>query len=145
MSRWLRPIFTLGTHYVRHCDFSAAQRVDVFIANSKNVAERIRRFYRRESLLLYPPVDTRKGYIDDRTEDYYLSVGRLVDTKRIDLLIAACNKLRRRLVIVGGGREERRLKAIAGPTIEFAGRVSQERLGELYARCRAFLFAANED
>jgi glycosyltransferase involved in cell wall biosynthesis len=145
MSSIARPIFTLGTHYVRHWDFTAAQRVDAFVANSKNVAERIRRFYRRESLLLYPPVDTSKGYIADRTEDYYLYVGRLTDTKRIDLLIAACNKIKRKLVVVGVGREEKRLKAMAGPTIEFAGRVSAERLGEFYARCRAFLFAANED
>jgi glycosyltransferase involved in cell wall biosynthesis len=145
MSSIAKPIFTLGTHYVRHWDFTAAQRVDAFVANSKNVAERIRRFYRRESLLLYPPVDTNKGYIDDRTEDYYLYVGRLTDTKRIDLLIAACNKIKRRLVVVGVGREEKRLKAMAGPTIEFAGRVSGEHLSELYARCRALLFAADED
>jgi len=143
--RIARPIFTLGTHYVRQWDYAAAQRVDAFVANSKNVAERIWRFYRRESRLIYPPVDTKKGYIDDRTEDYYLSVGRLTGTKRIDLLIAACNKLKRKLVIAGVGREERRLKAMAGPTIEFAGRVSDRQLGELYSRCRAFLFAAAED
>jgi glycosyltransferase involved in cell wall biosynthesis len=145
MPSLVRPIFTLGTHYVRQCDYAAAQRVDTFVANSKNVAERIRKFYRRESSLLYPPVDTHKGYIDSRTEDYYLSAGRLVDTKRIDLLIAACNKLKRKLVIVGNGREEKRLKAMAGATVEFVGRVSEERLGQLYARCRALLFAANED
>jgi glycosyltransferase involved in cell wall biosynthesis len=140
-----RPVFTLGSHYVRQCDFAAAQRVDAFVANSKNVAERIQSFYRRESRLLYPPVNTRKGYIAEKTEDYYLTVGRLVQTKRIDLLIAACNALRRKLVIVGEGREEKRLKAIAGPTIEFTGRVSDEQLSELYARCKAFLFAADED
>jgi glycosyltransferase involved in cell wall biosynthesis len=140
-----RSVFALCSHYVRHCDFAAAQRVDAFVANSKNVAERIESFYRRESRLLYPPVDTHRGYIADETEDYYLFVGRLVQTKRIDLLIAACNALRRKLVIVGCGREEKRLKAISGPTIEFTGRVSDERLGELYARCKAFLFAADED
>jgi glycosyltransferase involved in cell wall biosynthesis len=145
MSGFTRSSFALGTHYVRQCDFSAAQRVDAFIANSKNVAERIRKFYRRESILLYPPVNTSKGYIDRQTEEYYLSVGRIVETKRNDLLIAACNKLQRRLIVVGSGREEKRLKSMAGPTIEFAGRVSEERLGKLYARCRALLFAANED
>jgi len=145
MPRAVKPFFTLGTHYVRQCDYLAAQRVDAFVANSKNVAERIRKFYQRESFVVYPPVDTHKGYIDNKTEDYYLSVGRLVETKRIDVLIVACNRLRRRLVIVGSGREEKRLKTIAGPTIEFAGKVSEERLGQLYARCRAFLFAANED
>jgi glycosyltransferase involved in cell wall biosynthesis len=140
-----RPIFTLGTHYVRQWDYAAAQRVDAFVANSRNVSERIWRFYRRDSRLIYPPVDTHKGYIDDRTEDYYLTVGRLTDTKRIDLLIGACNKLRRRLIVVGVGREEKKLKAMAGPTIEFAGRVSDEELGKLYSRARAFLFAAAED
>jgi glycosyltransferase involved in cell wall biosynthesis len=140
-----RPVFTLGSHYVRQCDFAAAQRVNAFVANSKNIAERIRSFYRRESRVLYPPVDTHKGYISDKTEDYYLFVGRLVGTKRIDLLIAACNTLRRRLVIVGDGREEKRLKARAGPTIEFTGRVSDQQLRDLYARCKAFLFAADED
>jgi glycosyltransferase involved in cell wall biosynthesis len=123
IARWL---FALTTHYVRNCDFAAAQRVDSFVANSKNVGERIKSFYRRESRLLYPPVDTYKGYIADSTEDYYLFVGRLVQTKRIDLLIAACNSLRRKLVIVGSGREAKRLKAIAGPTIQFTGRVSDE-------------------
>jgi glycosyltransferase involved in cell wall biosynthesis len=141
----VKLIFTIGSHYVRQCDFAAAQRVDTFIANSKNVAERIQTFYRRESRLQYPPVDTSKGYIADKTEDYYLTVGRIVDTKRIDLLIAACNALGRKLVIAGSGREERRLKAMAGPTIEFKGRVSDEDLRVLYAKCKAFLFAANED
>jgi glycosyltransferase involved in cell wall biosynthesis len=145
MPRFVKLIFTIGSHYVRQCDFAAAQRVDTFVANSKNVAERIQSFYRRESRLRYPPVDTSKGYIADKTEDYYLTVGRIVDTKRIDLLIAACNALGRKLVIAGSGREERRLKAMAGPTIEFKGRVSDEELKGLYAKCKAFLFAANED
>ena len=145
MPRIAKMLFTIGSHYVRQCDFTAAQRVDTFVANSKNVAERIRSFYRRDSRLQYPPVDTSKGFIADKTEDYYLTVGRIVDTKRIDLLIAACNALGRKLVIAGSGREERRLKAMAGPTIEFKGRVSDDELRQLYARCRAFLFAANED
>jgi glycosyltransferase involved in cell wall biosynthesis len=145
MSSIARPLFALGSHYVRQCDFAAAQRVDTFIANSKNVAERIQSFYRRESKVLYPPVDTRRGYIAEKTGDYYLSVGRLVQTKRIDLLIAACNALKRKLVIVGSGRDVKRLKAMAGPTIEFTGRVSDERVNELYAHCKAFLFAADED
>jgi glycosyltransferase involved in cell wall biosynthesis len=144
-SALLRPVFTLGTHYVRQWDFNAAQRVDQFVANSYNVAERVRKFYQRDSTVIYPPVDTQKGFIAAGHEDYYLSVGRLTDTKRIDLLITACNNLRRRLIIVGAGREEKKLKAMAGPTIEFPGRVSDHDLSSLYAHCRAFLFAANED
>jgi glycosyltransferase involved in cell wall biosynthesis len=144
-SKAVKPIFTLGTHYVRQWDFSASQRVDGFIANSHNVAERIRTYYRRESTVIYPPVDTHKGYVSATHEEYYLSVGRLAEVKRLDILIHACNRLRRRLVIVGRGREEARLKAIAGPTIEFAGHAPDDVLSKLYARCRAFLFAADED
>jgi glycosyltransferase involved in cell wall biosynthesis len=145
MSTFTRPAFTLGTHYVRQWDFSAAQRVDAFVANSFNVAERIKKFYARDSTVIYPPVETKRGFLSGEHDDYYLSVGRLADTKRIDLLIAACNRLRRRLIVVGAGREEKRLKAMAGPTIEFPGRLSDDKLGRVYSRCRAVLFAAYED
>jgi glycosyltransferase involved in cell wall biosynthesis len=141
----LRPFFSAGAHYVRNWDFSSAQRVDHFIANSEYVSQRIAKYYRRESIVVYPPVETSKGYLSPAQDDYYLTVGRLVDTKRVDLLIQACNKLHKRLVIAGTGREMKRLKAIAGPTIEFLGRVPESELSDLYARARAFLFAADED
>lgn len=140
-----RPIFWLTSHYLRLWDFSAAQRVDHFIANSHYVAQRIHAYYRRESTVIYPPVNTAAGYIASSVSDYYLSVGRLTHTKRLDLVVNACNRLKRRVVIVGVGREEARLKAMAGPTIEFAGRVADADLPALYAHCRAFLFAADED
>ena len=143
--RLLRPIYTAVAQYVRSWDFSAAQRVDVFIANSKYIQRRIFKYYRRSSTVIYPPVDTSDAYIAPEHDDYYLSVGRLSHTKRLDVLIEACNRLGRRLVIAGQGREEQKLKALAGPTIEFRGRVSDKDLPELYARCRAFLFAADED
>jgi glycosyltransferase involved in cell wall biosynthesis len=123
----------------------AAQRVDHFVANSQHIQQRIRHCYRRVSTLIYPPVNTGNGYLADHHDDYYLSVGRLTHTKRLDLLINACNKLGRRLLIAGEGREETRLKAIAGPTVEFLGRVSDANLSTLYANSRAFLFAADED
>jgi glycosyltransferase involved in cell wall biosynthesis len=141
----VRSIFTLGTHYVRQWDFAAAQRVDKFVANSYNVAQRITKFYRQESTVIYPPVDTSSAFISHSHDDYYLSVGRLTDVKRVDVLIKACNQLGRRLIVAGRGRELERLKALAGPTVEFVGRVSDSELQNLYARCRAFLFAADED
>lgn len=140
-----KPLFALGAHYVRQWDYLAAQRVDLFVANSKYIQRRIKKYFGRDSIVIYPPVKTDIGYISPSHEDYYLSVGRLTAIKRIDLLIGACNRLGRRLVIAGSGREEKRLKAIAGPTIEFLGRVPDDKLRELYARCRAFLFAADED
>jgi glycosyltransferase involved in cell wall biosynthesis len=141
----VRPIFKYGTHYVRSWDFQAAQRVDHFVANSRYVQTRIRKYYRRDSSVIYPPVESEKGYLSRNRDDYYLWVGRLTATKRIDLLVAACKKLGRRLVVAGAGREYKQLKALAGPTIEFLGRVRGDQLPELYANCRAFLFAGDED
>ena len=140
-----KPAFRITTDYLRKWDYAAAQRVDGFIANSRYVHDRIQRFYGRESTVIYPPVDTAQGYISDYQEDAYLHVGRLVDNKRVDLLIEACNRLGRRLLIAGTGREEEKLKKLAGPTIEFLGRVEDHQLPELYAKARALLFAADED
>jgi glycosyltransferase involved in cell wall biosynthesis len=123
----------------------AAQRVTYFAANSRYVAARIRQYYGRESIVVYPPVDTSAGYLVENHTDAYLTVGRLVAYKRTDLLIQACNRLGRRLRIVGTGPEESRLRALAGPTIEFLGQVDNATLWSEYAHCRAFLFAAEED
>jgi glycosyltransferase involved in cell wall biosynthesis len=141
----LRPAYRWSGHYLRQWDYLAAQKPDRLIANSRYIQQRIQKYYRRDSDVIYPPVDTCKGYVSDRYDDYYLSVGRLVHAKRLDILIEACNRLKRRLVIAGEGREEKRLKAIAGPTVEFLGRVSDDCLRGLYAHCRALLFAADED
>ncbi len=143
---WLfRPLFAEMAYNARTADYVAAQRIDHFIANSNCVARRIKKYYGRNSTVIYPPVNISRWFPAVGHDDYYLSVGRLVENKRIDLLIHACNKLGRRLLIVGEGREEKALKAIAGPTIEFLGRRSREELDRIYARSRAFLFAADED
>ena len=141
----IRPIFQLSCHYLRMWDFVAAQRVDVMIANSQNVADRIATYYHRDCEVIHPPVHTEKGYIAEETGEYFLTSGRLTGPKRIDLLIKACNRLNKVLIIVGSGRELENLKPLAGNTIEFAGHVSEDRLAVLYAHCRAFLFAADED
>lgn len=140
-----KPAFSIATEYLRRWDWAAAQNVDVFIANSNYVKGRIARFYERKSTVIYPPVNTAQGFISDTTYDAYLHVGRLVEGKRVDLLIKACNMLGRRLIVAGSGRNEQKLKSIAGPTIEFLGRVPDEDLPQLYAQARALLFAAEED
>lgn len=145
MSRLIRAAFAPVSQYMRQWDFAASQRIDGFIVNSKYVAERVRKYYRRESTVIYPPVDVNGAQPSERHQDFYLSVGRLVPEKRVDLAIEACNHLRRRLQIVGTGPEERRLRSLAGPTIEFVGRVSDAELKRKYAACRALLFAADED
>jgi glycosyltransferase involved in cell wall biosynthesis len=138
-------VFSLSTHYVRMWDYSAAQRVTRFIANSENVRARISRYYARDSVVLYPPIDTALGVIADKPDDSYLTVGRMVRYKRMDLVIEACNRLRRKLRVIGSGPEEKSLRAIAGRSIEFLGHVDTPTLWHEYASCRALLFAADED
>jgi glycosyltransferase involved in cell wall biosynthesis len=140
-----RQLFVLFASYIRAWEFGAIQRVDQIVSNSNYIAERVWKYFRRTSTVIYPPVDTSIGYLSDRTDDYYLSLSRLDKDKKAELLVQACNRLGRRLLVAGTGREEARLKSMAGPTIEFLGRVPDAELPELYSRCRALLFASNED
>ncbi|OGJ56559.1 hypothetical protein A3D88_00005 [Candidatus Peribacteria bacterium RIFCSPHIGHO2_02_FULL_52_16] len=131
---------------LRRWDMTTARRVDVFLANSKETQERIRKIYGRESTVLPPPVHQRFFDIPLNAErSSFLAVGRLVPYKRFDLLIALANKLHLPLTIVGTGHEERRLKAMAGATITFRGRVEDAELPELYRSSNAVFFAPHED
>jgi len=145
MSPLIQTIFGVASHYVRNWDYSAAQRVDHFIANSHYVAARIRKYYRRESTIIHPPIDTSGSYLSAKVDNYYLAVGRLVPYKRTDILINACRKLGRRLVIVGDGPEKKRLEKQAQKNVEFLGELDDSDLRNVYARARALLFAADED
>lgn len=130
---------------LRRWDIAANTRVDHFIAISYYVADRVRRHYGREAIVIYPPVETARFHIAERTEDYYLAVGAFAPYKRIDLAIEAFNRLRRRLVIVGEGQEGSRLQHMAGPTIEFLGWRSDREVADLLSRCRALVFPGEED
>jgi glycosyltransferase involved in cell wall biosynthesis len=145
MSPLTKTIFGITSHYVRNWDYSAAQRVDHFIANSHYVAGRIRKYYRRESTVIHPPIDTSRGYLAKKHENYYLAVGRLVGYKRTDILIEACSKLGRKLIIVGDGPDRKSLEKNSPKNVEFLGELSDSELGDVYAHCRALLFAADED
>ena len=116
-----------------------------FVAISHHIADRIRRVYGRAADVLHPPVDVERFRIADAVEDYYLVVSALVPYKRVDLAIGAAERLGRRLVVVGTGPEERRLRAQAGPRVEFLGWRHDREVAELYARCRAVLFPSVED
>lgn len=140
-----RAAFSLMAHYTRQWHVSTAARVDRFAANSQHVAARIRKYYRRESTVIHPPVDISVGYVSGKTDDEYLVVSRLVSYKRVDLAIEACNRLGRRLRVAGTGPEYKRLRKLAGPTVEFLGRIDDGSLHEAYAHCRALLFPAEED
>jgi glycosyltransferase involved in cell wall biosynthesis len=140
-----QTMFGVASHYVRNWDYSAAQRVDHFIANSEYVAGRIRKYYRRDSTVIHPPINTAQSYLADKHEDYYLAVGRLVPYKCTDLLIDACGRLGRKLVVVGDGPEMKRLSKKSAKNVEFLGEVDESQLPGVYANCRALLFAADED
>lgn len=140
-----KAAFGLSAHYARLWDLASAARVDHFAAISNAVAARVRKYYRRPAEVIYPPVDVASRQIVGSADDYYLVVGQLVNYKRVDLAIQACNQLQRSLRIVGVGEEYKRLKRLAGDTIEFLGHLTDEEVQEQYARCRALLFPGEED
>lgn len=148
LTRLLAPWMCGMISGLRRRDFDSAQRVDCFVANSHNVAGRIRKYYRREvEAVIYPPVETQRFTPAPAEEigEHFLVVSRLVGYKRIDLAIEACNRLQVPLRVVGVGPERRALRRLAGPTIQFLGRLPDGRVAQEYARCRALIFPGEED
>jgi glycosyltransferase involved in cell wall biosynthesis len=130
---------------LRRWDRRTAGGVHHFVGISRFIADRIRRCYGREADVIYPPVDVARFRIEERPEDFYLVVSALAPYKRVDLAVAAATRLGRRLLVVGTGPEERRLRAAASPSVEFLGWKDDPQVAELYARCRALLFPTVED
>ena len=124
-----------------------ASRVTHFIAISQTIRKRIADCYARDSVVIYPPVDTAFYGPDPavRREDFYLVISAFAPYKRVDLAVEACNRLRRRLIVIGSGQDAGRLKALAGPTVEFLGWQKDEVLRDHLRRCRALLFPGEED
>lgn len=137
-------VLPLVLSWLRTWDVASSVRVDTFIANSHTVAARIRRYYGRASEVIPPPVDL-PSYRPVPPEDFYLTGGRMVPYKRIDLAVRACTALRLPLVVFGDGRGRAELEALAGPTVRFVGKVDEPTLRGLYRRCRAYITAADED
>jgi glycosyltransferase involved in cell wall biosynthesis len=142
---WLRMLMPMAVHLLRQWDAVSASRVDHFVTNSATVADRVKRYYGRDSTVIHPPVDTDGFTIAAERENFYLFVSQLVPYKRADIAVNAFNRLGRRLVVVGEGSERKRLARIAGPDIELIGSADQETLARLYSRCRALVFVAEED
>ncbi|HUT14457.1 MAG TPA: glycosyltransferase [Thermoguttaceae bacterium] len=131
---------------MRRWDRATSRRVTHFVAVSRTVARRIEQCYGRTSRVIYPPVDTRFYTPDDRPrEDFFVCVSALVPYKRIDLAIAACNRLGRRLIVIGDGPQRRRLARMAGPTVSLAGWCTNEEIRDHLRRARALIFPGNED
>lgn len=145
----LRPLLRRELKKLRAWDLATARRTDRFIANSSQTAERIARIYGRESVIIPPPVADRYFAAPLRTqspaEPYFIAMGRFVPYKRFDLLITAANELKFPLWIAGKGKDEERLKAMAGPTVRFLGYVPDADLPALVAGAEGFLFPQLED
>ncbi len=147
---WRKILYFFGQvpmHFLRIADFKAAQRPDYVITNSKEVAARVDKFYRRKAKVIYPPVDIPKKLPKVKKEDFYLAGGRIARPKRVDLAVAACTKSKLPLKVFGrqfaGYGDE--LKEMAGPTIEFLGEVTDKEKWKLMAQAKALIFPAEEE
>jgi len=153
-NKFIKIIVGFINHYLRLLDFHYSQNVDQYIANSHTTAARIQKYYRRDAVIINPPVELPKNFSlsskgDPATagEGFYLTGGRLARAKRFDIAIQACNQLKLKLKIFGrdfsGVLDE--LKSTSGPTIEFVGEVNQEEKAKLYQSAKAFIFSADQE
>lgn len=142
---FIKKFIPLILNRLRVWDQVAAQRVDVFIANSNFVAQRIQKYYNRKSVVIYPPVETQRFFISDSIDKYYVTGGRLVSYKKFDITVHAFNQLGIHLKIFGDGPELAFLQKIAKPNIEFLGKISGGKLAEVYSRAIAFIHPQIED
>ncbi|MBM7023166.1 glycosyltransferase [Treponema sp. Marseille-Q4523] len=140
MDKWM--------HEIREWDYISSQRIDTLIANSKYIARRIEKFWKRDSEVIYPPVHLEKFTpVKNPSLDYYVAFSRLVPYKRIDIALDACKALGKNLVVIGSGSEEKSLKkrAAGEKNITFTGRISDEKLCTYLQNCKALIFCAEED
>lgn len=145
---FIKKLVPFFMNYIRVWDSVSASRVDKFIANSNFVARRIKKYYKKDSIVINPPVSVDNFYLEkepSKRGNYFLIVGRLITYKRHDIVIEAFNELGLPLKIIGRGPELKKLKKIAKDNIEFLGRVEDEHLPKYYAACKAFIFPQEED
>jgi glycosyltransferase involved in cell wall biosynthesis len=140
-----RAAMSIVAPRLRAWDVRSSDRVNFFIANSRNVANRIRQYYRRPADVIHPPINVDQFSVSEKDEGYYLIVSALVPYKRVDLAIEAFNEIGERLLVVGTGPESKRLQSIAKKNIQFLGWQKDPELSRLYAGCRALIFPGIED
>lgn len=147
---WLNPAVKLVLprliNRLRQYDFATAQRPDILLANSKTVQARIKKYYKRDSIVLYPPVDLDRFDVKKATTgDYYLVVSRLVPYKKVDLIVKAFAGLDKKLIVAGSGSQLSNLQALAGGNVEFRIDLDDDQIADLYLGAKALIFAAEED
>lgn len=130
---------------LRLWDYSTGNRPDYYIAISNYVAKRIKKIYNKESIVIYPPVDTNLFTLSNETSDYFITCSRMVPYKKIDLIVEAFSKINKKLIVVGEGPDYNKIKKLATPNVELKGYVEKEEMIQLIKKARAFIFAAEED
>ncbi len=143
--RLKRRLIKILLHYMRIWDFVSASRVDYFIANSTAVQKRIQKHYKREAIVINPPVRCNLFNISETDGDYYFIVSRLVGYKRFDLAVKACSELGKKLIIIGDGPEREKLEKLANENVTFLGRQSDDVVKKYMSECKALLFPGEED
>ncbi len=146
----LNPIFKIFASYFLHkiriWDYISSQRIDYFIANSNNVVKRIRMTYNKDAIVIYPPVDVESFEVETKKENFYVSAGRMVEYKKIDIIVKAFSKLKdRKLIVIGDGPNFNKIKKLASSNIELLGRVDFETLKNYLKKAKAFIYMADED
>ncbi len=142
---WTRVGGEIINHFMRIYDFEVSQRPDILVANSKNIQKRIAKFYRRDSVVIYPPVDLSEIKIQKKKEDYFLVLNRLVRGKGTEVIVEACGKLGLSLKVAGTGPELESLKKKAGKTIQFLGWVSDAQRVKLLQNAKALIVASEDE
>ena len=130
---------------LREWDMVAADRPDLYVANSENVRGRIRKYYKQEAKVIYPPIDVKRFRVSESHEGYFLILSSLTPYKKIDLAVQLFNKIGRKLVIIGEGPDRARLEEIAGDNIDFLGFKDDDTVREYMENCRALIFPGEED
>lgn len=145
MGKTKRRLVKILCHYMRIWDVVSSNRVDYFVANSTAVKERIKKHYKRDAIVINPPVRCNLFNISDSDGDYFLVLSRLVKYKRFDLAVQACSELGKKLIVIGDGPEKENLKKIANENVEFLGRQPDEIVKKYMAECKALLYPGEED
>ena len=139
IARWI-------LHQIRIWDTRTANGVDLLIANSKFIARRIQKVYRREATVIYPPVDLQNYPLCEQKQEFYLTASRLVPYKRVDLIVEAFSQIRdRKLIVIGDGEQMAKIRAKAGQNIQFLGYLEPSELRKYMQIAKAFVFASEED
>lgn len=142
---FLMPLIKLLLPRLRSWDKQKTGLLQTIVTNSQNMQREISNVYDRDSSIIYPPVDIDAYPVQEKIDDYYIIVGRQISHKKFDIVIEACNRLNKHLVVVGDGPERISLQKIAGPTISFLGRLSDTELKEVLSKSRALIFPSHED